>query len=78
MVVKIQTWNELFHEITWANDHGYDLIKMDDGYVLNKLYITPKMAQYKVDTYELAPHLFKYVEMLYGIQEMAKAEERSK
>lgn len=75
-VAKIETFQQLMTEIGYDWDSHYELTRLSDSeFVINKLYIGRERASYKTQNWELAPHLFKYVEMLYFIQELAKQEE---
>lgn len=74
----MKTWKDLFQEITWDWDGQYEITRHNDGiFTINKLSITPTEADYKTSRWKISPHLYKYVEMLYAIQEMAKEEERA-
>ena len=65
----ITTFKELFDEINYSWENGYDLNyhESDDSFSLNKLYITKDEVSYKMDRWKLAPGLFEKVKVLHGL-----------
>lgn len=63
---KIDTFGELFGEICWSYEYpNYQLTKRNDGYSLNKLFITKNEATYKTELWELGPGVFEDLERFY-------------
>ncbi len=73
----INTFHELFDQITYDWDNYYTLKKIgEDSFALNKLYIDPDKAVYKTSTYTLAPGLYEKVEKLYELFRDEDTEQR--
>lgn len=60
---KFNSFKELLNEIGYSWEFpSYDFIKHDDGYELNKLFITPTRVSYKTEEWELAPGVYEEFE----------------
>lgn len=63
---KIKNFKELLDEIAWSWQYGvYELEKHEDGYSLNKLFITRDRVTYKLENWELAPGVYEDLERFY-------------
>ena len=63
---KIETFKDLLNEIAWSWQYPmYDLEKHENGYSLNKLFITRTEVTYKTDVEDLAPGVFDDLEAFY-------------
>lgn len=62
-IPTISSFKELMNEIAWSWNHPeYEIIKTEDGYNLNKLYIEPDCVSYKTDNWYLAPGVYEQFE----------------
>lgn len=68
-IAKIETFKELMDWISYDWDYSYTLKKVDGGFVVNKLYITPTRLTYKTECGELAEGLYEKLEKLYSLLE---------
>ena len=67
---KISSFKELMNEITWSWDYPlYDIEKHEDGYSLNKLFISRNRVSYKTESWELAPGVYREFERFYRFLE---------
>lgn len=63
----ISNFKELMNQVGFSWDWPkHSIIKTPEGYVLNKLYITPEYVTYKTDTWELEPGVYEQFERFVG------------
>jgi hypothetical protein len=73
--ITIETFKELLNQILWSWEYpNYDLVKHEDGYELNKLFIKKDRATYKLEFWNLAPGVYEDVERFYEFLRSTKGE----
>lgn len=69
----ISSFKDLLNEIGYSWEYpAYDLVKHEDGYELNKLFITQDRVTYKMEEWTLAPGVYEELERFYNFLQGTK------
>ena len=77
-IPTIGSFKELLNQFLFVwNYPNTSIIKTDEGYVIDKLYITPESVSYKTETWDLDPTVFHEFERFLAFLDSTERHEVS-